>query len=174
MQNVVLALGLLGAIGSAILGSKWVYDLSENRAKLADLRRIQAVVQDPELDRKVAKIDRVIRAAFALVGGALLGALAECFAFYNRGVIAGPLYLIAFATPLLLLGEGRPAILTFGLAGAGLLAFLIPPPEEQTLRPFRRRARARGGSDRPRDAADSERPRSRRGPSEDRPWDPTD
>ena len=125
MRIAALIFGLLGTAGSGTLGVKWTNDVSATKATIDSLRPLAE--KSPVAAEKLAQYDRLVRAAYALLGGAALGAVGCGLVLGRKGVIAGVLFLVAFASPMILAQDGKMAIFTFGLAVAALFAFFMKP-----------------------------------------------
>jgi hypothetical protein len=114
MRFVVLIFGLLGAAGSVYLGTKWISD----REKLAvDVEKLP-----PE---RKAELDKLVKSAYAMIGGAILGLAGVLMALNRMGIMAAGLFIVGVAVPVVLSQEPKILVFTFGLAIAGLLSFLI-------------------------------------------------
>lgn len=127
MRIAALIFGLLGTVGSGFLGAKWQSDIQSQREKIELARKLAAAVKDPETDRKMAELDRLILASYGLIGGAVLGLVGVGLVFARKGMIAGIVFLIAFGAPIALARDPKMAIFSFGLAVGALFAFFVKP-----------------------------------------------
>lgn len=117
MRVAALIFGLLGALGSGFIGAKWLSDANQEKAKIDLIRAL-----DPA---KAKEIDRLINTAYSLLAAAVLGVVGGVLAISRKGMIAAGLFLVAFIVPLLLFGDAKIIIFTFGLALAALFAFFV-------------------------------------------------
>ena len=127
MRVAALIFGLLGVAGSGALGAKWMTDISERKPELDRAREIIATSGNPDAYEKVAKLDRLIYAAYTLVAGAVLGLLGCVLVFNRKGAVAAAVFFIAFVTPLVVAQDIKPGVITSGLALALLFSFFVKP-----------------------------------------------
>lgn len=123
MRIAALIFGILGVLGSGFLGSKWLKDMNDQKAKI-DIARAVAEL-DPKTKESLERLDRLGNAAYGLVGGAVLGAVGCVLVFIRKGKIAAGLFLVGFAIPIALGQDGKVAIFTFGLFLAAIFAFFV-------------------------------------------------
>jgi hypothetical protein len=123
-----LIFGLLGAAGSGFLGLKWTTDVKETKPKIDEMRKLNEQVKNQEVTAKIAEFDRLSTAAYGLLGGAAVAAVACVLVLNRSGMLAALLFIAGFATPLVIAQDGKPAIFTFGLALAGLFSLCVKSP----------------------------------------------
>jgi hypothetical protein len=83
---------------------------------------------------KIAHYDRLATAAYGLLGAAAVGAVACVLVLNRSGLLAALLFFVAFATPLVIAQDGKPAIFTFGLALGGLFSLFVKSPASAARR----------------------------------------
>ncbi len=116
MKIAALIVGLIGALLTAGLGSKWVSDYNDNQKLIASLSGV-----DASLDKEIS---RTRNAGYLMIvfGIAALGAAALVF---KQSKISGGVMLAAAIVPALL--APKSLVFTFFLVIAGLLALLARP-----------------------------------------------
>jgi hypothetical protein len=131
MRVVALLFGLLGVIGSAFVGVKWMNDPAVT-GKAAELNKelypkVKDLPPNPLTD-PIIEAYRRGRTYMALLGCAALGAIACFVVAMRKGVIAGALFLGAFAIPMALYQKPQLAVFTGAFVIAGLLSFFVKSP----------------------------------------------
>lgn len=128
MRVAALIFGLIGAAGSGFLGAKWLSDANNLKSEIEMMRKWGEATKNEKLNENIKKLDRVINAAYALIGAAGVAAVASVLVLNRKGPVAAVLYLIAFAVPVAILQDGMVMIFTFGLALAMLFAVFVRKP----------------------------------------------
>ena len=127
MRVAALVFGLLGVVGSAFVGVKWMNDPGVG-GKQAELKKavelVRALGPNP-LTEDVEEAYRRSQTYYALLGCAALGAIACFLVAMRKGMLAGALFLGAFAIPMALYQKPPLAIFTGSLVIAGLLSFFV-------------------------------------------------
>jgi len=116
MRKAALVLGILGGIAAGILGMKWLGDASDLR-ELIDLARSAGA--------DTAEIDRLVMAAYALIGAMVLGIVGGVLALKGQGKIAGGLMLLGVIVPAVL--APKSLVFTFILLIGGLVSLMAKP-----------------------------------------------
>ncbi|OFW06361.1 MAG: hypothetical protein A3H96_22270 [Acidobacteria bacterium RIFCSPLOWO2_02_FULL_67_36] len=117
MRWIVLVLGVLGGLLAAALGITWI----------SDYNRLQATVRElSSAGADLSALSGLVRAAYVLLVGAVLGLAGGAVALRGQGRLAAGLLLVcpivaAVMTPKSLVGS-------FLLILAGGLALLVRPP----------------------------------------------
>ncbi len=125
MRIAALIFGLLGTVGSGALGYKWYSDAAKSRAGVELARKINEEVKDPKEAAKLDRLDRLVRTSYGLMGAAVLGLVGCGLVAARRGVVAGLLFLVGFAVPLVLMWDAGISMFTFGLGVAAPLSFFV-------------------------------------------------
>lgn len=117
MRIAVLILAILGVLAGAALGIKWLGDANEYKSTLE-------AVQKMGID--TSEVQTLVRAAYALLGGAVLGIAGGVLAMLRKGKLAGALLAVAVIVPAVL--SPKTLIATFLMAIAAVLAMFVKPP----------------------------------------------
>lgn len=117
MRIAVLILAILGTLAGAALGIKWLGDANEYKSTLE-------AVQKMGVD--TGEVQTLIRAAYALLGGAVLGIAGAVVAMMRKGKLAAVLLAIAVVVPAVL--SPKTLIATFLVAIAAILAIFVKAP----------------------------------------------
>ena len=115
MRIAGLVLGILGGLAAGLLGMKWLSDASANQATV-ELARSMGVASD---------IDKIVTAAYILLGSAVLGIVGGVMAFKGKGKIAALLMLIGAIAPAILAPQAL--VFTFILLIGGIISFFAKP-----------------------------------------------
>jgi hypothetical protein len=123
MKIAALVLGILGAIATAGLGSKWVSDYNDNKALIDSLSKVSASIGGGD-NPALAELNRTKNAGYLMIvfGIAALGAAALVF---KQSKAAGGVLVAAAVIPALL--APKSLVFSFFLIIAGVLAFLAKP-----------------------------------------------
>lgn len=125
MRIAALIFGLLGCAGSGFLGFKWTSDLQERKTEIEQYRKLIEASGDAKAKEKMAELDRLQWAAYALMGGAAVGGIGYVMVLNRKGLIAAALFFAAFAAPLAIAQDGKPAVFSFGLGLAGFFSLFV-------------------------------------------------
>jgi hypothetical protein len=120
---------LLGALGAGILGFKWKSDYDTAKPQLEAtmaLAKALPTEKQAELNAELAKLDRVVYAAYLLMAGAVLGVIGGIVAMRGLGIVAGVLLLLAVLPAAILVPKSL--VFSFPLLVAALLAFVVRRP----------------------------------------------
>jgi len=127
MQVAALAFGVFGIGGSLIFALGWEETVRDRREDIELTRKMVETNPDPKLQAGLEMWERRANAVYALLGGAVLG-VAECvLVAKQKGRIAAPLLLVAFAIPYIVSSHRGMALFTGEVAIAGVLALFGRP-----------------------------------------------
>ena len=116
MRIAVLILAIIGALASAALGMKWISDTNKFKETL-DLAQKMGV--------DMSEMDRLLKAAYALLAGSALAIVGGVLAMMRKGKIAAPVLGLAVLVPAVL--TPKTLLATFFLAIAAGLSLLVKP-----------------------------------------------
>jgi hypothetical protein len=120
----ILFLGLLGGTAAAVLGGKWISSTVENAAVIEQQRGSS----DEAVQRTITRLDDLSRAAYFLLGSAILGIVGAFLGGAGRGKLAALLLLVAVPGPVIF--SYFAATPTSCLLLAGLLALFVRNPRQ--------------------------------------------
>ena len=116
MRIAVLVLGILGGLLGGLLGMNWIAEYNEAQGMVAELEAAGA---------DLSEIESLMRAAYVLLAGVVLGIAGGVMAFKGNGKMAGGLML---ATPIIAAVMAPASLMgSFLLIIGGGLAFLVKP-----------------------------------------------
>jgi hypothetical protein len=123
MKIAALILGIIGALATAGLGSKWVSDYNDNKQLIESLEKVSASIGGGD-NPAMAELNRTKNAGYLMIvlGIAALGAAGFVF---KQSKIAGGLMVAAAVIPALL--APKSLVFSFFLIIAGVLALLAKP-----------------------------------------------
>ena len=116
MRKAGLILGILGAIAAGFLGMKWLSDANSMKELIGFARNVGV---------DTSELDRLVMAAYMLLGSAVLGIIGGVMAYQGKGKIAGILMLIGAIAPAIL--APRALVFTCILLVGGLVSFMAKP-----------------------------------------------
>lgn len=116
MRIATLVLAILGGLAAIMLGAIWLSDAAQQRETLEVLRSAGI---------STAEIDGIVRTAYILIVGGLIGIVAGVLAFRGKSKVAAGILAIVVVIPAVLMP--KTLVFTFLLAIAALLAFLSKP-----------------------------------------------
>ncbi len=128
MRYVVLILGLVGLVGSGVLGYVWMVDCNDLKDELGPVSHLRRQPASDEMREKALEFDRRARAWPFLYGAAAVGLVGAILAF-DRRRFSGMALLLAAAAGTFVFHPHQMYVLIFGsaLGLAGLLAVFIFP-----------------------------------------------
>ena len=147
MRVVVLILALLGTVASGFLGYKWYSDANSDEIKAMRALAGAASGSNARAKAQVEKFDKLVIAAYCLLGVSALGLVGGLMGYTGKKYVAASLLLLPAAVPAVLamqadsdIGTGV-LIFCSPLLLAGLLCF--------TIRSKPKAARAEGAEEQP-------------------------
>lgn len=140
MKIIVMILGLVGALGAALIGLKWLSDASANAETIQKLEEYERNLQQSNnkaasatMSSKLAELNKYVTASYLLLVGAVGGIASVVMMQLNK---LNPMYAgIALIACSLVPGLLAPPSLVFSglMIVAGGLAFLLRSHEPATL-----------------------------------------
>ncbi len=118
MRIAALILGILGALASGFLGSRWLSDYNENKELLAAAAKMGADTGD---------LDKVVMGAYILLVAAAVSLVGGIMTLKGKGKIFGPLMILLALSPVAFKPEAL--IFTSLTLIGGILAFLAKPAQ---------------------------------------------
>lgn len=80
MKVTVIILGILGALASFALGAKWLSDYNKYKGTVESVQALSQQLGGVQgVDQGVGELNQVVKAAYALIGGAALAFLVSIF-----------------------------------------------------------------------------------------------
>ena len=119
MRKAGLILGILGGLAAGFLGMKWLSDANSMKEMIGTVRSLGA---------DTSEIDKIITAAYLLVGSAVLGIVGGVMALKGKGKIAGLLMLVGVIAPAIF--APKSLVFTCILLVGGLVSFFAKPDAE--------------------------------------------
>ena len=117
MRKAGLILGILGGLAAGFLGMRWLSDANSMKEMINTVRSIGV---------DTTEIDKIITAAYLLLGSAVLGIIGGVMALKGKGKVAAVLMLVGAIAPVIF----APKALTFTciLLVGGIVSFMAKPP----------------------------------------------
>jgi len=116
MRIAGLILGILGGLAAGLLGMKWLSDANQLK-ELADFVR--------QTGGDTGDLDKLVTAAYVLIGAMVLGIVGGVLAFMGKGKIAAVLMLVAGILPAIF--EPKALVFTFILLIGAVVSFFAKP-----------------------------------------------
>jgi hypothetical protein len=116
MRIAGLILGILGGLAAGLLGMKWLSDANQLK-ELTDFVR--------QTGGDTSDIDKLVTAAYVLIGAMVLGIVGGVLAFMGKGKIAAVLMLVAGILPAVF--EPKALVFTFILLIGAVVSFFAKP-----------------------------------------------
>jgi hypothetical protein len=116
MRILGLILGILGGLLAGCLGWKWLDDANHMKAMI-DVARSAGV--------SMADLDKIITAAYMLIGAMGAGIIGGILAMMGKGKIAALLMLAGVIVPAI--WAPKSLVFTFLLAIGGIVCFFVKP-----------------------------------------------
>ena len=116
MRIAGLILGILGGLAAGLLGMKWLSDANQQKELLDPARQVGVNMGD---------LDKIVTAAYILIGSMVAGIVGGVLAFMGKGKIAAILMLIAGILPAVF--EPKALVFTFILLIGAAVSFMAKP-----------------------------------------------
>lgn len=124
MRFVALILGILGGLAAGALGLIWIRDYNSMRGLIESTTTLGQTV-GADMTQQLADLQRLVTAAYILLGSLVLGIVGGILAMRGKGRLAALLMLIGAVAPAIFAPQAL--VFTCLLLIGALVSFFVKP-----------------------------------------------